>query len=165
MGREGDDGGMMTVEVPGRGVLELRSLVLDFNGTLAADGSVLPGVVERVNQLATRLEVHVFTADTFGTAAEACQHLQVHLVSGTGDSVAAEKDRYVAGLGSKNTIAIGNGVNDHLMLKRAALGVAVIGTEGAAVQALLAADIAVAGINDALDLLLHPQRLVATLRA
>jgi soluble P-type ATPase len=50
------------------------------------------------------------------------------------------------------------------MLKQAALGIAVIQTEGAATAALLAAEIITPGIFDALDLLLHPDRLKATLR-
>jgi soluble P-type ATPase len=61
-------------------------------------------------------------------------------------------------------VAIGNGRNDALMLKRAALGIAVVQTEGAATAALLAADLVTPGIIEVLDLLLHPDRLRATLR-
>ena len=61
-------------------------------------------------------------------------------------------------------VAIGNGANDALMLKEAALGIAVNGGEGAAVAAILAADIYIPDILDALDLLLHPDRIRATLR-
>ena len=48
-------------------------------------------------------------------------------------------------------------------LKQAALGIAVVQTEEA-MEALLAADVVTPGIVDALDLLLHPDRLKATLR-
>jgi len=50
------------------------------------------------------------------------------------------------------------------MLLEAGLSVAVLGDEGASVQALCAADVAVRHICYGLDLLLHPLRLVATLR-
>jgi soluble P-type ATPase len=50
------------------------------------------------------------------------------------------------------------------MLAAAALGIAVNGTEGMSTAALLAADIYVPNILDALDLLLHPDRLRASLR-
>jgi soluble P-type ATPase len=60
--------------------------------------------------------------------------------------------------------AFGNGRNDRLMLKAAALGVAVMGREGCAVDALQAADLCVGKIEDGLDLLLHPKRLEATLK-
>jgi soluble P-type ATPase len=51
------------------------------------------------------------------------------------------------------------------MLKEAALGIAVIQEEGGAIKTLLAADIVMRSILDALDLLLHPLRLTATLRS
>ena len=62
-------------------------------------------------------------------------------------------------------VAIGNGRNDGPMLKAAALGIALVQQEGGAVETLLSADIVSTSILDALDLLSHPQRLVATLRA
>jgi soluble P-type ATPase len=61
-------------------------------------------------------------------------------------------------------VAIGNGRNDTLMLQQAALGIAVMQTGGAATTALLAGDVVTPGIVDALDLLIHPDRLKATLR-
>ena len=50
------------------------------------------------------------------------------------------------------------------MIEHAALGIAVIGPEGSAVTSLLRADIAVSDIRAALELLVHPKRLIATLR-
>ncbi len=50
------------------------------------------------------------------------------------------------------------------MLKEAALGIAVMQTEGAATVTLLAAEVVTSEIVDALDLLLHPDRRKATLR-
>ena len=49
------------------------------------------------------------------------------------------------------------------MLEAAALGVAVLQEEDAAVEALMAADVVVPHILAALNLLLWPQRLIATL--
>jgi soluble P-type ATPase len=51
------------------------------------------------------------------------------------------------------------------MLKAAALGIALVQLEGGAVETLVSADIVSTSILDALDLLSHPQRLVATLGA
>ena len=62
------------------------------------------------------------------------------------------------------TVAIGNGNNDHLILKEAALGIAVLGDEGMSISAMKNADIVVKNISDALDLFLKPKRLIATLR-
>lgn len=64
----------------------------------------------------------------------------------------------------KHTLAIGNGQNDSATLRAARVAVVVIGAEGAAADSLRNADIFVRDIRDALDLSLHPQRLIATLR-
>ena len=71
---------------------------------------------------------------------------------------------YIKKLGAHTVIAVGNGANDAAMLERAALGIAVIGPEGAAVKTLLFADVIAPDIHSALELLLFPKRLIATLR-
>jgi soluble P-type ATPase len=78
---------------------------------------------------------------------------------------ALAKQAYVERLGAAQAVCIGNGRNDSLMLSCAALGIAVSGKEGAAVAAVSAADLLVPDIVDALDLLQHPRRLLASLRA
>ncbi len=50
------------------------------------------------------------------------------------------------------------------MLRLAAIGVAVLAGEGVAIGALQAADVLAPGPVDAIDLVLNPKRLVATLR-
>ena len=57
-----------------------------------------------------------------------------------------------------------SGRNDLLMCRDAALSVAVIGPEGAHGRLLSDADVCVTSINDGLDLLLKPKRLIASLR-
>jgi soluble P-type ATPase len=156
---------MIAVDVPGFGSLRLRSAVLDFNGTLARDGRLLPGVAPRLTALCAHLDLHVVTADTTGTAARALARLPVDVrVLGTARQAAA-KDAEVRRLGADGVVAIGNGRNDAAMLARAALGIAVCGPEGCAADALAAARVLCVDIRDALDLLLTPLRLVATLRA
>ena len=61
---------MIEIAIPGTASLVLQHLVLDYNGTLACDGVLLPGVRERLLVLAENLQVHVVTADTFGQARE-----------------------------------------------------------------------------------------------
>lgn len=157
---------MLTVEIPGRGVLNLEHIVLDFNGTMALDGVLLPGVKERLNLLAEKLQVHILTADTFGTGREACREIKgrVHILE-QGRAGAELKKGFIAALGKDTTVTVGNGTNDTLMLKEAALGIMVLGPEGASGKALQAADVVVTDINHGLEMLLNPKRLVATLRA
>lgn len=154
---------MFTVEIPGRGRVEIAHLVLDLNGTLAVDGLVAKPVVERLQALGRIVQVHVVTADTFGTAAR-LQGLGVHVqVLEPGDQIEA-KAALVRTLGAAHTIAIGNGANDESMVREATLGIAIIGQEGAFTRTVLAADVVVGRIEDALELLLLPKRLIATLR-
>lgn len=75
-----------------------------------------------------------------------------------------EKTCYVERLGPAHVIAFGNGANDVGMLRLAAVGVAVLAAEGVAVEALQAADVLALGPVGAVDLVLKPKRLVATLR-
>jgi P-type E1-E2 ATPase len=77
---------------------------------------------------------------------------------------AGQKRVLVERLGAERVVAIGNGANDAQMLSAAALGIAILGREGLAVEALQAADLVVGGPEDTFDLLLHPWRLIATLR-
>ena len=81
------------------------------------------------------------------------------------ENQAAGKLAYIEKLGKQDTVCIGNGRNDQLMLKAAALGIAVILEEGAAVETVRSADIVATSIISALDLLSHPLRLTATLRS
>ena len=156
---------MLDLTIPGFGRLELTDAVCDYNGTLAADGLLIDGVHERIRRLSLDLRLHVVTADTFGGAAAQLQQLPCALVILDPGSQAEAKRDFVQSVGAANVVAIGNGRNDWMMLDAAALGIAVCGAEGAAAEALQASDIVVGRIVDALDLLLHPKRLVATLRA
>jgi P-type E1-E2 ATPase len=155
---------MITVDAPGWGSFPIRHLLLDLNGTLALDGVFIPGVEERILELSEKLDIHILTADTFGTAARICHGLPVTLhVIPERDQIQA-KGKYLNGLPLK-TVAIGNGRNDVNMLAEAALGIAVMGPEGTSSEAVRAADVVVMSINEALDVLLHPERLKATLRS
>lgn len=155
---------MIKIDVPGFGPLQLEHLVLDFNGTLAVGGKLLPGVAGRLTALAARLSVHVMTADTHGTAARALGRLPCSLAVAPPSGQAEAKRDFVEALGAEHVVAIGNGRNDRLMLEAARLGIAVVQAEGASADALAAADLVVQTIADALDLLAHPLRLVASLR-
>ena len=139
--------------------------MLDYNGTLAVDGRLIAGVKARLNRLAASVMVHVITADTYGKARASLHgvHCSLEILKRGGEDRA--KAALVRGLGSRTVACIGNGRNDRLMLRTAALGIATLQREGAAVAALQAADIVVHDVRDALDLLLKSRRLLATLRS
>jgi len=155
---------MIEIDISGRGKLKLEHLVLDVNGTIAADGRLLEGTADLIAELRRRLEVHLVTADTHGLQAEIDRQLGLTAVRVPVTNQAEAKLDYVRRLGAGGVAAVGNGANDARMLAQAAIGIAVIGREGAASEALLQAMVVVTDIHDALGLLLHPKRLVATLR-
>lgn len=155
---------MLEIAIPGRETIRARHLLLDINGTLSCDGALLPGVEERLARLRAQLSVILLTADTFGTAETLGERLGVPVRRLAGESGGLQKLALVRELGPAEVIAIGNGDNDARMLEAAALGIAVVQTEGAAVSALLRADVVFTSILDALDALAAPARLAATLR-
>ncbi len=155
----------MEIIIPGFKHLCLDNLVLDFNGTLACDGHLLEGVKERLETLSRSLAIHVLTADIFKTVMDQTVSISAKVTVIPRNDEARAKADYVRRLGCARTAAVGNGRNDRLMLREAALGIAVIQGEGAAKEALLAADVVTTDILAALDLLLKPNRLTATLRS
>lgn len=154
---------MLTIEIPGRQALKLSHLVLDYNGTVAVDGALLESVRRRIQQLKEYLTVHVLTADTYGTVAEECRSLGVEVETFPREGAALCKERIVKALAG-GTVCLGNGFNDIQMFDAADLSVAVLEGEGLCAALLTHADVAAAGAADALDLLLKPDRLRATLR-
>lgn len=151
----------MHIEIPGRAALTLEHAVFDLNGTLSLDGGLLPDVRERARALSKQLSCLLLTADTFGTGEAVARELGFgfhRVVDG------AEKVTVIRSLGVQGTVAVGNGQNDAAMLREAILGIVVLGPEGTAASALKAAAVVVPDIGVAFDLLLHPTRLVATLR-
>ncbi len=155
---------MIELNIPGRGTLRLEHLVLDVNGTLAKDGHLLDRIVRPLSALRDRLTLHLLTADTYGRQAAIDLMLNAQAVRLKPGGEARQKGDYVRALGAETVVAIGQGVNDADMLKAAALGIAILSDEGLAVEALINADLVMANIHDALNLLEFPTRIVATLR-
>ncbi len=155
---------MFKCDIPGFGPLRIQNLVLDYNGTLAIDGQPIRYVKEILQKLSTLMEIHILTADTFGTVKQNFEQPSFFVEILQEENQAKQKEAYVQKLGAAETIAVGNGRNDRLMLKKARLGIVVIQQEGAAGIALKNADIVVPDIVSALKLFFEPKRLIASLR-
>jgi soluble P-type ATPase len=151
----------LTLDIPGLARLELDVLLLDVNGTLTDRGLLIDEVAARISALRSTLAIELLSADTYGTLDEVARLLGVrHRRAAT----AQEKAVALDALGASRSVAVGNGANDAEMLAAAALGIAVIGPEGASARALAAADVVCRSITEALDLLADPRALTATLR-
>jgi len=155
---------IIRADIPYFGKLNLEIAVFDFNGTLALDGQLPEQVKSRLQRLAADLEIHILTSDTFGCVCEQCRGLPVQVKVLESSNHTEEKALYLEQFGSRQAVAVGNGANDQLMLKQAALGIAVIGPEGGSSAAMQCSDLVVTDINAAFDLLLNPKRIVAGLR-
>jgi soluble P-type ATPase len=152
------------IEIPNFNTLDIRHIVCDYNGTIAKDGVVLPDIKALFKRLEEHYTIHVITADTFGSVTQQLEDTSVTVKVLESDDHTQEKSDYVRSLGASHCVTIGNGNNDKAMLTVAELGIAVMGAEGCAKDALLSADIFFHRIEEALEILLHEKRLVATLR-
>lgn len=155
---------MIKIEIPGRKLLQLENLVLDLNGTIATDGDIDIQLIDRLKELARSLKLYIITAGTHGKLNQLKSTLSIDIYKIDPVGEAKQKQIFIKDLGADKTVAIGNGANDKLMLEDAVIGITVIGTEGASIDTVLSGDVVVKDAKDALNLLLKPKRLIATLR-
>ncbi len=153
----------LLLELPGAESPLFRHLLLDFNGTLAEDGLLMDDVSQRLAVLSEQLEIHVITADTHGSARKQLAALPVKLHVLGHENQTRAKAEFLRSLDGA-CVAIGNGRNDAEMLRQAELGIVVIEPEALSRHTLENADLICLNIHRALDLLLKPARLVASLR-
>lgn len=154
---------MITIRIPGREEFTLNHLILDYNGTIALDGKVIPAIIPRLELLSKELGIYVITADTHGTAAKNCEGLPLEVKAFPSTDVGKIKAEEALKL-TGGVVCIGNGFNDIQMSDACALSICVIGKEGCCGALLSHVDVAVTSIEDALDLLIKTDRLRATLR-
>jgi P-type E1-E2 ATPase len=155
---------MIELSIPGRDDLKIEHLVIDVNGTLAVDGYLIDGVAKRVGSLRDRLQIHLLTADTHGRQELIDHLLNLKAVRIMGGREAEQKADYIRSLGAEHVAAIGQGANDALMLRAAALGICVMSVEGLSTATLATSDLLMPDVLSAFDLFDRPLRLIASLR-
>ena len=155
----------MIIKIPGREALDIRTIVFDFNGTLATDGKLSKSVKAKLFQLAQNYRLYILTADTYGSAARECEGLPVVLKTFDSEGAAAFKAQIMVELDPAFCACLGNGFNDMGMFKGAALAVGILGDEGIYAGLVGQADILVKSIDDGLDLFLNTGRITAGLRS
>jgi soluble P-type ATPase len=130
---------------------------------MATDGSISLEVKEKIGALSRLAKIYILTANPQGPADEKMSGMKAELIKVSNEDSKQRKFDFLRTLNLDMTVAIGNGSNDQLILKEAALGIAVLGDEGVSVSAIKSADIVVKNIQSALDLFLKPRRLITTL--
>lgn len=152
------------IEIPNFKTLDIQHIICDYNGTIAKDGMVLPEIKALFERLSKVYTLHVITADTFGSVHTQLEGYDVNIKVLSTDYHTEEKAAYVTQLGKDTCVAIGNGNNDAAMLSLASIGIAVMGDEGCAKDALMGSDVICKNIDEAFSLIIQSKRLIATLR-
>ncbi len=114
--------------------------------------------------LSKHYTLHVITADTFGSVHAQLEGYDVNIKVLSTEYHTEEKAAYITQLGKEACVAVGNGNNDAAMLMHASVGIAIMGDEGCAKDALMGSDVLCKNITEALSLVLESKRFVATLR-
>jgi soluble P-type ATPase len=154
---------MITIDRPGGEPLQIDFILVDFEGTLAADRRVHPKAKDKLNLLSKRAKIFVLTTGEIKVVGELLKKVMAEVVCLPEQGASLAKLDLMKRLGEARTVAIGNGVDDSPMIEAASLSIGVIGKEGAAGEVLRKADVVVTNILDALDFLLKPLRQKATL--
>ena len=142
--------------------IEITTIVLDLNGTLAVQGKIVEGVNERLQKLKEiGIAVILFSGDHRGNGQELCDSLGIRFQKAGSQE---EKESLFLTLDTEKTAAIGNARIDIGKFKHAKLSIATLQSEGIHTGILPYVDIIVPNINDALDLFLDSNSLEATMR-
>ncbi len=153
---------VMIYNPKGVGEIELNTIILDLNGTLAVNGSIVEGAKERLIKLKELgYKIYLFTGDQRGNAAELTKEIDITILRATNTE---EKERLTLSLDFSKTVSIGNARIDIGTFKHTKLRIATIQAEGIHAEILKFVDIVVLSINDALDILINPDSLNATMR-
>ena len=142
----------MTYDIPGQGLVEIKTIILDLNGTLSVAGIVPGGVKERLDQLKAKgFKVLFFTGNTRDDADDLAMSLGIEWRLAKN---ADDKRDLALELEPDTCASIGNGLIDLELMKAVKLRIVTLQAEGAHIQTMLSSDIVVPNINDALDLFL-----------
>lgn len=148
--------------MPGVGELELNTIIFDLNGTLAVHGKVPQEAFEQIQKLKDiGFTCVLFSGDQRGNAQKLAQELGIEFIS-TRDTDA--KRQAAQKYPKEHTVAIGNGRIDIGVFENAKVRIGTLQAEGIHTAILPYIDILVPSIIDALDLLLDPDSLAATMR-
>ncbi len=154
---------MIVIQRPGQDLLEMDFILMDFEGTLAQDRRVDPKAKDKINLLSKRMKIYILAKGEKEVVEDVLKKVKAEVIYLREREPAQRKLSLLRQLGARRTVAIGNGVDDALMLEEAGLGICLLGREGASVEAMQKADVVVTNILDALDFILKPLRQEATL--
>ena len=157
---------MRIFDIPNYGKIQIKNVLFDVNGTILSNGIIPKRLVREIKKLKSYYNIFLISADTRGNLNHIAQVLNVKSIkiSQSSKSEAEAKNNELIKLSPEETVAFGNGNNDHLMLKTAVLGIAILGEEGLASKTLQNSDIVFSNCIDAIQFLMDEKKIIATLR-
>jgi len=142
--------------------LILDTLILDLNGTISVDGKLIVWVENKIDSLKKSWRtILLCSGDTQWTADTIAKKIGAVLYHCKDQH---DKEKILKKNKAKHSVAIGNGNIDVKLMKKCELSIAVIQAEWCSRKAIESSDIVCTNIVDALDILLLPKRLIATMR-
>lgn len=154
---------MISIERPGQNNLEIEFILIDFEGTLAFDRRVHPKAKDKINLLSKRTKIYILAKEKKELVDERLKKVKAEITYLTEGEASQRKLDLLRKLGATRCVAIGNGVDDALMMDEAGFAICILGKEGTFPEAMNKADAVFLDILDALDFLLKPLRQKATL--
>ena len=158
---------MKLVNIPNYGKITLKNILLDVNGTIQFYGHVSRKTRKSIKRLKNIFNIFLISADTRGNLKEIAAKLKVKYIKITTKEIteAEAKNLELMKLGKDSTVAIGNGNNDHLMLKNSVIGILILGKEGATVKSIMNSDVVLTDFSEVSNFLLDEKIIIATLRS
>lgn len=142
--------------------MEIKTLVLDLNGTLTVHGQVPGGVHEQIDTLKSLgFRIVLLSGDVRGTAKDIAEQLRIELIMAKNSD---EKELAILKLEPQTCASIGNARIDIGTFKHARVSVLTLQAEGIHAETIQYADIIVPSIQDALSLFIDKKSFEATMR-
>jgi len=152
----------MIFNIPEGEPIEINTIVLDLNGTLAVKGIVAEKTKLLIRELKNLdYKVVLISGDIRGNAKTIANELEIELLLGKNS---AEKALRMQSFSKENTAAIGNARIDIGTFENSILSVATLQSEGIHTGILKHVDIIVPSIDDALNLFIEKKSIEGTLR-
>ena len=148
--------------IPGQNQFEIKTIILDLNGTLSVSGVIPGGVKEKIDKLKIMgFKIVLFTGNTRNDADVLASNLGIKWKLAKDSK---DKKELALSMDPNTCASIGNGLIDLELMQVVKLRIVTLQAEGVHIQTMLNSDIVVPNMNDALGLFIDEQRLIATLR-
>ena len=157
---------MRMFDIPNYGKIHIKNILFDVNGTIQFDGRIPTKVKKRIKRLKNYYNIFLISADTRGNLNQIALNLGVKSIKISPSELleAETKNNELIKLGREETVAIGNGNNDFMMLKNAILSIAILGKEGLSSNTLMNSELVFSNCIDAINFLMDEKKVIATLR-